>query len=76
MDFDLFLQTCLNSFYAGSFYALVAVGLVLIFGVMRVINFAHGELYMAGAYTLYFVYSTNGLNFFLGVAVGHRRWSA
>ena len=45
---DLFAQTILNATYAASYMALVAVGLVLIFGVMGVINFAHGELYMAG----------------------------
>ena len=44
--FELILQTCLNAVYAASFMALVAVGLVLIFGVMGIINFAHGELYM------------------------------
>jgi branched-subunit amino acid ABC-type transport system permease component len=47
---DLLLQTCINAIYAASFMALIAVGLVLIFGVMGIINFAHGELYMLGAY--------------------------
>ena len=46
---ELLLQTSLNALYAASFMALVAVGLVLIFGVMGIINFAHGELYMLGA---------------------------
>ena len=49
---DLFAQTILNATYAASYMALVAVGLVLIFGVMGVINFAHGELYMLGAYAV------------------------
>ena len=47
---DLFLQTLINSTYAASYLALISVGLVLIFGVMGVVNFAHGELYMMGAY--------------------------
>ena len=68
MDAAVFLQTCLNAVYASSYLALVAVGLVLIFGVMRVINFAHGELYMAGAYALFWVFYQKELPFFLGVA--------
>jgi branched-chain amino acid transport system permease protein len=63
----LVVQTLINSLVASSFAALMAVGLVLIFGVMRVINFAHGELYMVGAYTVWFLYTQHGLPF--GVAV-------
>ena len=40
--------------------ALIAVGLMLIFGVMGVVNFAHGELYMLGAYAVVFVYADTG----------------
>ena len=47
---DLLLQTCVNAIYAASFMALIAVGLVLIFGVMGLINLAHGSLYMVGAF--------------------------
>ena len=68
MDLAVFIQTCLNAVYASSYLALVSVGLVLIFGVMRVVNFAHGELYMVGAYALFWVYYQNELPFFLGVA--------
>ncbi len=66
---EVFLQTCVNSLVASSFFALVAVGLVLIFGVMGVINLAHGELYMAGAYGVWYLYSVSGWPFFLaGIA--------
>ncbi len=67
---ELLLQTSLNALYAASFMALVAVGLVLIFGVMGIINFAHGELYMLGAYAVVAVYADWHLPFFLAVAVG------
>ena len=39
-----------NGLVTGLFYALMAVGLALIFGVLRIVNFAHGEFYMVGAY--------------------------
>lgn len=67
---DLLLQTGLNAVYAASYISLIAVGLVLIFGVMGVINFAHGELYMAGAYTVVFLYTDWQVPFFLSVAMG------
>lgn len=67
---ELLLQTSFNALYAASFMALVAVGLVLIFGVMGIINFAHGELYMMGAYCIVAFYADWGLPFFLAVAIG------
>lgn len=67
---ELLLQTCINAVYAASFMALIAVGLVLIFGVMGVINFAHGELYMMGAYTVVFLYADQQFPYFLAVAIG------
>jgi branched-chain amino acid transport system permease protein len=70
MTFELFLQTVVNASYAASYMALIAVGLVLIFGVMGVINFAHGELYMAGAYAVVALYAGAGLPFFVAVAIG------
>lgn len=67
---DLLAQTGLNAVYAASYISLIAVGLVLIFGVMGVINFAHGELYMAGAYSVVLFYTDFQLPFFLAVAMG------
>ncbi|OGK87273.1 MAG: hypothetical protein A2050_00305, partial [Candidatus Rokubacteria bacterium GWA2_73_35] len=54
---------------AGALYAMVALGLALIYGVMRVINIAHGPLLMLGAYTTFFLYSAFGLNPYLSVPV-------
>ena len=67
---ELLLQTSVNAIYAASYMALIAVGFVLIFGVMGVINFAHGELYRSGAYAVVYVYAENQLPFFLAVAAG------
>jgi branched-chain amino acid transport system permease protein len=54
---ELLAQTGLNALYAASYMALVAVGLVLVFGVMGVLNFAHGELFMLGAYAVVALYT-------------------
>ena len=70
MTLELFFQTVVNATYAASYMALIAVGLVLIFGVMGVINFAHGELYMAGAYAVVALYAGMGIPFFVAVAIG------
>ena len=70
MTTELFLQTVVNATYAASYMALIAVGLVLIFGVMGVINFAHGELYMAGSYAVVALYAGLGMPFFVAVAIG------
>ncbi|HSM19933.1 MAG TPA: branched-chain amino acid ABC transporter permease, partial [Hyphomicrobiales bacterium] len=67
---ELLAQTGLNAIYAASYLALIAVGLVLIFGVMGVINFAHGELYMLGAYAVVAIYADLGMPFLVAVAVG------
>jgi branched-chain amino acid transport system permease protein len=51
---ELFLDQVVNGLTLGSTYALVAIGLSLIFGIVRLINFAHGEFFMLGAYILFF----------------------
>src|SRR5262249_33070542 len=66
---DEFLQHLLNAVMLGGTYALLGIGLTLIFGIMRVVNFAHGELYAFGAYAVYLVVAALGLNFFLGLVV-------
>jgi branched-chain amino acid transport system permease protein len=75
---DQLLQHLLNALILGGTYALLGIGLTLIFGIMRVVNFTHGELYALGAYTVYFFAMVLGVDFFLalvaavliGVAVG------
>ena len=57
---ELFFLSIINGLIQGGFFALFAVGLVLIFGVMGVVNFAHGELVMAGAYTIWLVHAQYG----------------
>src|SRR5947207_3090520 len=50
-----YLQHMINMLILGSTYALLGIGLTLIFGIMRIVNFAHRELYVFGAYFVYFV---------------------
>ncbi len=74
MDLGTFLIQCLNSFQYGLLLFLVASGLTLIFGIMGVINLAHGSFYMIGAYMAYalapIVSSTFGGGFFATLFVG------
>ncbi|MCY0875876.1 MAG: branched-chain amino acid ABC transporter permease [Firmicutes bacterium] len=65
----IFLTLALNGIVNGSLYFLMAAGLTLIFGLMRVVNFAHGGLYQWGAYLATFVFATTD-NFVLALAVG------
>jgi branched-chain amino acid transport system permease protein len=60
-------QVVVSGILAGGLYAMVALGLALIFGVMRVINIAHGPLLMLGAYVTFFLYSRLDMNPFLTV---------
>jgi branched-chain amino acid transport system permease protein len=74
MDLATFLIQCLNALQYGLLLFLVAAGLTLIFGIMGVINLAHGSFYMIGAYMAYalapVVASTFGGGFFATLAVG------
>ncbi|ARE81016.1 branched-chain amino acid ABC transporter permease [Campylobacter helveticus] len=54
MDSTLFLQQLVNGFSLGSMYALIAVGYTMVYGVLRLINFAHGDIMMVSAYAALF----------------------
>jgi branched-chain amino acid transport system permease protein len=56
-SFEILLQTLLSGVLIGLIYALVAVGLTLIFGVMDIVNFAHGEFLMLGMYASFWGFS-------------------
>jgi branched-chain amino acid transport system permease protein len=59
---DYFVQQTMNAFSLGSIYALVAIGLAMVFGILRLINFAHGDLMMVACYIAFFL-TTTGLSF-------------
>ena len=66
---DQLLQHLVNAVILGGTYALLGIGLTLIFGIMRVVNFTHGELYAFGAYAVYWLVATAGVNFFLALPI-------
>lgn len=67
MDIKLIAEQMMNGLVLGSMYALVASGLTLIWGTMKMLNFAHGELYMVGGYVLYFALMIFGIHPFVGI---------
>ena len=64
------LQNLINALQWGSFYALIALGYTLVYGVLTLINFAHGDVFMVGAYIAFFVAT------FLLAAAGLPGWAA
>lgn len=74
MSFELltptiFFQTAVSGLLLGGVYALIALGLTLIFGVMRVINVAHGTFLMVGAYITYWLFHIYGVNPILSLII-------
>jgi branched-chain amino acid transport system permease protein len=66
---DQLLQHGVNALVLGGTYALLGIGLTLIFGIMRVVNFTHGELYSFGAYMMFMWVMFAGVNFFLALVL-------
>ena len=64
MSVVLVAQTAINGLMLSMIYALVALGLTLVYSVMRILNFAHGQLYMLGGFLCFYLYSQWHLNFF------------
>jgi len=64
----LFFQQVLNGLTLGGIYSLVALGLTLVYGILHVPNFAHGAFYMAGAYAAFWLVTTQGFNYWVGMA--------
>lgn len=65
MEIGLLPQTFLNGLMLAMFYIIIALGLTLVFSILRIINFAHGEFYMIGGYIVYFFIGQYHLNYIL-----------
>lgn len=66
---EMLLQQLINAVSVGSLYALMAIGLAMVFGILRLINFAHGDLIMVGSYVA-LILLTAGLPFWVAAAAG------
>jgi branched-chain amino acid transport system permease protein len=64
-----FLQNTFNGLVSGAFYALLALGLAVIFGMLRVVNFAHGAFYMLGAFGAYVLLTEAGVPFWAALVI-------
>ena len=62
-QFYVFLQQLINGVSLGSIYALIALGYTMVYGIIKLINFAHGDIYMMGAFVAYFSISLFHLSF-------------
>lgn len=65
----VFMQSVISGILVGGVYALIGIGLTIIFGVMRIINFAQGELLMLGMYATWIVFSWLGIDPFLSIVI-------
>jgi branched-chain amino acid transport system permease protein len=65
----VFLQSLISGILIGGVYALIGIGLTIIFGVMRVINFAHGDIMMIGMYLTYSLFTLAGIDPFASIVI-------
>ena len=65
----VFFQSLISGILIGGVYALIGIGLTIIFGVMRVINFAHGDILMIGMYLTYFLFTVFHIDPFVSIVI-------
>lgn len=66
---EQFLQQIVNGISLGSIYALIALGYTMVYGIIKLINFAHGDIYMLGAYIGFMVATKTNLGFFASLFI-------
>jgi branched-chain amino acid transport system permease protein len=64
---EIFLQLVINGLLLGGTFAIISIGLTLIFGIVRVVNFAHGEFLMVGMYGVYLLYQYGGMHPYVAI---------
>src|SRR6266478_5462314 len=63
MDWGKFFVELVNGLTLGCVYALIALGYSMVYGILKLLNFAHGDIYMVGAFIGYFIYTSLGAPF-------------
>lgn len=66
---EVILQQLVNGLFLGSIYALLALGYTMVYGIIGLINFAHGEIYMIGSFIGYYLINTYHMNFFAALVI-------
>lgn len=69
MTFEIFMQQLANGISIGSLYALIAIGYTMVYGILRLINFAHGDIFMMAAYFMVFSMVNFGLPWYVSTAI-------
>ncbi|HEX9024667.1 MAG TPA: branched-chain amino acid ABC transporter permease [Geobacteraceae bacterium] len=69
MEITIFFQSLVSGILVGGVYALIGIGLTIIFGVMRIINFAHGDILMVGMYLTYELFTLSGIDPFVSILI-------
>ena len=67
---DILIQQIINGLVLGSMYALIALGYTMVYGIIQLINFAHGDVYMVGAFVGYWSMAVARLGFVESLALG------
>ena len=62
---DTFIQQMINGLTLGSVYALIALGYTLIYGIIKLLNFAHGDIFMVGSFVSYYLILSFNMNIFV-----------
>ncbi|HCO18201.1 MAG TPA: branched-chain amino acid ABC transporter permease, partial [Tissierellales bacterium] len=68
-DFGYFLSQLFNGIKLGSVYAMVAIGYSMVYGILRLINFAHGDIMTVGVYTILVLFTTYGMPLWLTIII-------
>ena len=67
MSMEVFCQSLVNGLTMGMMYVLIALGLTLLYSIMHIVNFAHGEIYMLGGFVSYYLVTRLGFNYFVSL---------
>lgn len=65
MSVETFIQQLINGLTLGSVYALIALGYTMVYGIIKLLNFAHGDIFMVGSFISYYLISSFNMNIFL-----------